>query len=231
MEVIPFNLSPAFDSIQSNFQITPYISTLSDLNSFVFLGGTEQNPSGPQQNSAAYSIQKAQTANVLAFIGGTPQTGTVLDFRGIVSGEKYRNAGVSTVFVASADDLSTYFDNTRTTFPLEIDGIPLDPTKVNAQNMFVSLGGVMQIPIPQEINTSAGNAYSVQQNPTTSQLEITFSVPPATGTTCNIRIVTSDEFLTCPIPPELLQTSLQYGPGITTNDQGQIVGIDSGLVD
>jgi hypothetical protein len=230
MEVIPFELSPAFDGSQTSFQIGPNVPSLTNLNSFLFLGGTEQNPSGPQQNSAAYTIQKTGTSSVLAFIGGSPQEGTVLDFRGIVSGERYRNAGVSTVFVASADDLSTFFNNTQTTFPLEIDGVPLDPTKVNAQNMFVSLGGVMQIPIAQAENTLAGNAYSVQQNPTSNQLEITFSVPPAIGTTCNIRIVTSDEFLTCPIPPELFNTTLQDGPGIIVNEQNQIIEIDSGLI-
>jgi hypothetical protein len=96
--------------------------------------------------------------------------------------------------------------------------------------MFVSLGGVMQIPIPQEFNTLAGNAYSVQQNSITKQLEITFANPPAAGTTCNIRIVTSDEFLTCPLPPELFDTSLQEGPGITVNSNNQITDIDSGFI-
>jgi hypothetical protein len=230
LEVIPFDLSPAFNGSQTSFQIGPNISSLTDLNSFVFLGGTEQNPAGPTQNSAAYTIQTSGNTKSLSFIGGTPQAETVLDFRGIVPGERYRNANVSTVFVASADDLSTYFDNTLTTFPLEIGGVPLDPTKVNAQNMFVSLGGVMQIPIAQAEDVLAGNAYSVQQNLTTNQLEITFSVPPATGTTCNIRIVTSEEFLTCPLPAELFNTTLQDGPGIIVNDQNQIIEIDSGLI-
>jgi hypothetical protein len=230
LEVIPFDLSPAFDGSQNSFQIGPNVTSLTDLNSFVFLGGTEQNPAGPTQNSAAYTIQTSGTTKSLSFIGGTPQAGTVLDFRGIVSGERYRNAGVSTVFVASADDLSTYFDNTLATFPLEIDGIPLDPTKVNEQNMFVSLGGVMQIPVAQAGDKPAGNAYTVQQNSTSNQLEITFSIPPAAGTTCNIRIVTSEEFLTCPVPPELFNTTLQDGPGILVNDQNQIIEIDSGLI-
>ena len=230
MQVIPFDLTPSFDGSQTSFQIGPDVPSLSDLNSFLFLGGTEQNPSGAFQRTAAYTIQKTGTSNILAFIGGSPQEGTVLDFRGIVSGERYRNAGVSTVFVASADDLYAYFNNTSTTFPLEIDGVPLDPTKVNAQNMFVSLGGVMQIPVPQAVNALAGNAYSVKQNLTTNQLEITFSVPPAEGTTCNIRIITSDEFLTCPISPALSDTTLQDGPGIIVNDQNQIIEIDSGLI-
>jgi hypothetical protein len=38
------------------------------------------------------------------------------------------------------------------------------------------------------------------------------------------------QFLTCPLPFELLNTSLQDGPGITINDKNQITDIDSGLI-
>jgi hypothetical protein len=150
--------------------------------------------------------------------------------RGILSGSRYRSAGVSTVFVSSTDDIAPLFNNTLRTFPLEIDGVALDPTKVNAQNMFVSLGGVIQIPVPQVGDPLAGNAYTVGLNPTTGALEITFAVPPLINTTCNIRVITSDEFLTCPLPPGLLDTSLQDGPGIEINDLNQIVSIDPGLI-
>jgi hypothetical protein len=61
-------------------------------------------------------------------------------------------------------------------------------------------------------------------------LEITFAVPPLLSTTCNIRIITSDEFLTCPLPLALTDTAIQDGPGIIVNDQNQIVGIDPGLI-
>jgi hypothetical protein len=150
--------------------------------------------------------------------------------RGILSGDRYRNAGISTVFVSSVDDISDEFNNTKTTFELSIDGVPLDPTKVNAQNMFVSLGGVMQIPVEQSGSPLAGLAYTVGLNTVTKKLEITFATPPLLNTTCNIRIITSDEYLTCPIPPELTDTTLQDGPGITINDQNQIIRIDPGLI-
>jgi len=230
MEVIPFTLGPAFDGIQTTFAVGPSIPTLTNLNSFLFLGGVEQNPAGPYQTSSAYTIDYTGGASSLSFIGGSPDNGTTLDMRGILSGERYRNAGVSTVFVSSVDDISGFFNNTRTTFPLAINTFPLDPNKVNAQNMFVSLGGVMQIPVAQEGNPLAGLAYTVGINSTTKVLEITFAVPPAAGTTCNIRVIASDEFLTCPIPPELLNTALQDGPGIVINDQNQIIEIDSGLI-
>jgi hypothetical protein len=230
VEVVPFTTSPAFDGALTSFSVSPNLPSLTNLNSFVFLGGTEQNPFGNNQNSAAYTINFSSGASTLSFIAGAPQDGTTFDMRGILPGERYRNAGVSTVFVSSVDDISDEFNNTKTTFELSIDGVPLDPTKVNAQNMFVSLGGVMQIPVEQSGSPLAGLAYNVGLNTITKKLEITFAAPPLFGTTCNIRIITSDEYLTCPIPPELLNTTLQDGPGITVNDQNQIIRIDPGLI-
>jgi len=230
LEVVPFTLSPAFDDSQTSFTVSPSEASLTNLNSFVFLGGVEQNPSGLAQTSAAYSIASSLGTTTLSFIGGAPQVGTVLDMRGILSGQRYRNSGVSAVFVSSVDDIAPLFDNLQTTFPLEIDGVPLDPTKVNAQNMFVSLGGVMQIPVAQDGNPLAGLAYTVAVNPVSKVLEITFAAPPIALTTCNIRVITSDELLTCPLPPELLNDNLEIGPGITVNRDNQIIGIDPGLI-
>jgi hypothetical protein len=230
MRVVSFSLAPEFDGVAGVFDVSPGDLALTDLNSFVFLGGTEQNPFGLNQTSAAYTIDFSSGSTILTFIGGAPERGTTLDVRGILSGSRYESKGLSTVFVSSVDDIAPLFDNTITTFPLEIDGVPLDPTKVNAQNMFVSLGGVMQIPIIQEGDPLAGLAYSVGLNANTRVLEITFANPPAKGTTCNIRVIASDEFLTCPLPDGLFDDVLRDGPGILVNDQNQITDIDSGLV-
>jgi hypothetical protein len=230
LEIIPFSVSSAFDGPQSAFKLTPSTPQLTDLNSFVFLGGVEQNPAGLNQTSSAYTIATSGGSTTLTFIGGSPQAGTVSDIRGILSGERYRQSGVSTVFVSSADDIAPLFNNTRVTFPLEIDAVSLDPTRVNAQNMFVSLGGVMQMPLPSAGNPLAGNAYSVAVNPVSKILEITFAAPPLTGTTCNIRVITSDEFITCPLPANFFNTSLQDGPGILINEDNQIISIDPGLI-
>ena len=167
----------------------------------------------------------------LNFIGGAPLEGTTIDVRGILSGDRYRNAGISAVFVTSVDDIAPLFNNTTTTFPLAIGVDSLDPTRVNAQNMFVSLGGVMQIPVASVGNPLSGNAYTVQTNPVTKILEITFAIPPAAGTTCNIRVVTSDQFITCPLPDSFLSNSLQDGPGIFIDDLNRIIAIDPGLID
>jgi hypothetical protein len=88
----------------------------------------------------------------------------------------------------------------------------------------------MQIPVAQTGNPLAGLAYTVDINTISKVLEITFSTPPATGTTCNIRVIASDEFLTCPLPEGLFNTTLQDGPGIIINDQNQIISIDPGLI-
>ena len=228
--VIPFTMVPAFNGNQTSFTVSPNLPELTNLNSFVFLGGVEQNPAGLSQTSAAYSIDDSLGVSTLSFIGGSPEEGTVLDFRGIISGSRYRNVGLSTVFVSSVDDIAPLFDNIQTTFALTIGGVPLDPTKVNSQNMFVSLGGVMQIPVAQEGDPLAGLAYNVGFNSVTKAFEITFATPPQRRTTCNIRIITSDEYLTCPIP-DLFNTALRDGPGIGVNDQSQIIEIDSGLLE
>lgn len=230
MRVVSFTLSPAFDGSASTFTVDPSESDLTNLNSFVFLGGVEQNPYGLNQTSSSYFIDTASGATSLTFIGDSPPTGVVSDVRGILSGERYQNSGISTVFVSSVDDIAPLFNNTQRTFSLTIGGEPLDPTKVNSQNMFVSLGGVMQIPVAQEGSPLAGLAYTVGLSSVTKTLEITFAVAPLQNTTCNIRVVTSDEFLTCPLPPEFLNTALQDGPGITINDKNQITDIDSGLI-
>jgi hypothetical protein len=228
--VIPFTMVPSFNGNQTSFTVSPNLPELTNLNSFVFLGGVEQNPAGLSQTSAAYSIDNSLGVSTLSFIGGSPEEGTVLDFRGIISGSRYRNVGLSTVFVSSVDDIAPLFDNIQTTFALTIGGVPLDPTKVNSQNMFVSLGGVMQIPVAQEGDPLAGLAYNVGFNSVTKAFEITFATPPQRRTTCNIRIITSDEYLTCPIP-DLFNTALRDGPGIGVNDQSQIIEIDSGLLE
>ena len=203
LEVLTFTLEPTFDGSTVVFSFQPNNVEPTNLDSFVFLGGVEQNPSGFAQTSAAYDIQYATGQGNLIFVGGAPPEGAVVDFRAILSGQRYRDAGISTVFVSSVDDIAPLFDNTQRSFPLEINGDPVDPTKVNAQNIFVSLGGVMQIPVAQEGDVLAGLAYVVQLNPITGSLEIVFANPPLDGTTCNIRVITSDEFLTCPLPASL----------------------------
>jgi hypothetical protein len=230
MVVTELALTPDFDGTTTYFEVSPSNKTFSNLNSFIFLWGIEQNPFGLGQTSAAYTATYDPTLGTssVSFLGGAPDAGTTLDARAIYSSSRYVDVGISSVFVSSTDDIAPLFNSATRTFNLEIDGVSLDPTKVNAQNMFVSLGGVMQIPVAQEGDPLAGNAYVVAFNPSTQSLEITFAVPPAIGTTCNIRIVTSEEYLTC---PNLLgEGNIIVGPGVLVNDQNQIIQIDPGTI-
>lgn len=228
LEVVNLDFAEPFNGITTSFTVIPTISELSDLNSFVFLSGVEQNPAGLTQTSAAYTINDSNGLKVLSFIAEAPPEGTTLDTRAIVTGSRYRNSNISTVFVSSVDDIAPLFNNSLRTFPLKIGNLALDPIKVNAQNIFVSLGGVMQIPVSQTGDPLSGPAYTVSYNTVSRNLEITFATAPQVTTTCNIRIVTSDEFLTCPVPSGVVDTVLRDGPGVDINAGNQITGIDPG---
>jgi len=230
LEVVSFTLIPDFNGTRSTFDVSPALPEVTNLNSFVFLGGVEQNPFGDLQTSAAYTISLDQGEPKLTFIGGAPETDTTLNMRGILSGQQYRDAGVNSVYVNSVDDIAPLFDDITKVFPLTVNGVPLDPTIVNAENMFVSLGGVMQIPFAQEGDPLAGLAYTVSVNPLTGLLSITFASAPLVDTTCNIRVITSAEFITCPLPDVLLNPNIKVGPGIGVNLEGQLTNIDSGLI-
>ena len=229
VEVVNFATIPAFNSSLATFTVSPAYSQLTNLNSFVFLGGVEQNPSGAAQASPAYTITSDTNGTLITFIGA-PDTGTTLTFRGILPGPKYRGSGISSVFVQSTDDISPVFTGSRATFPLLVDGKPLDPALVNAENIFVSLGGVMQCPQASAGDPLSGDAYIVSVDPGTQLLSITFAVAPLSGLTCNIRVVTSTEFISCPLPSSFTDPFLEVGPGVTINERNQIIKIDPGLI-
>jgi hypothetical protein len=230
LEVVSLTFADPFDGVQSNFVTSTYYPSLDNLNSFLFLSGVEQIPSGPAQINPAYTLSQVPGQSSVTFIGGAPLADTVLDFRAILSGAAYRSAGVSSLYTHPVDDFSYLFDGATVSFPLLIGGQPVDATLVNAENIFVSLAGVMQIPISQAGSPPAGNAYSVDLNPVSSQLEITFATPPTFGMTSSVRVITSKEFITCPLPSQLTDPTLKYGPGITINSENQVIAIDSGLV-
>jgi hypothetical protein len=149
-----------------------------------------------------------------------------------VSGSSYRSFGTQIVNVISVDDISVFFDNATSTFPLFVNNQPLNPDLVNAENMFVTLGAVVQIPHNVAGDPPAGNAYTVQVNPATNLLEITFATPPAFACSCTIRVVSSEpeDLIICPLPLGLGVQTLTAGDGVQANAEGQITGIDPGLI-
>jgi hypothetical protein len=231
LEVVRFSTGVPFNGAVTSFPLTPNALSLDNGNSLVFLGGVLQDPLGPPvQVDFAYTIEHTADTTTLSFIGAAPIKGTTLDIRGVLSGTVYRTAGVPIVFMNSTDEISDQFDGAKSSFQLSLGGVSLDGGKVNAQNMLVNLGGVMQIPIANAGSPRSGLSYTVDLNPVSQFLEITFAVPPTFGTTCNIRILTQDEFITCPLPDLLYNRYLKSGPGVETNTEGQLISLDEGFV-
>ena len=226
LDVIVLTSSTPFDGAGSTFLLNPVIPTVSANNTFVFLGGTEQNPFGNLQISPSYYI--SNDPKNLVYLSNGPIEGTVYDYRSFVSGAKYRAFGIQAFFVNSADDISGAFDGARVAFPVEVGGDPVDPSVVNGDNMFVSLGGVMQLPADDPNTPVDDLSYTfstIGGVPT-----ITFVSPPAIGTSSNIRIFTSSRYITCPLPDALTTGTLRVGPGVDTNADGQITHIDPGVI-
>jgi hypothetical protein len=88
----------------------------------------------------------------------------------------------------------------------------------------------MQCPQASVGDPLSGDAYTVGVDPGTQLLSITFAVAPLSGLTCNIRVVTSTEFISCPLPISLIEPFLEVGPGITVNEKNQIIEIDPGII-
>jgi hypothetical protein len=226
LEVITLSSAVPFDGSTSSFPLTPVIPTVSANNTFVFLGGTEQNPQSSSQVNPSYYLSLDSTT--LVYLSSGPQVDTTSDYRSFVSGSAYRSFGIDAFFVNSADDISLQFDGAKVSFEVTVEGIPVDPGVVNGENMFVSLGGVIQIPVNDPSTTFNELAYTF--TPLNGIPTITFVTPPLRGTSCNIRIFTSSRYITCPLPDALTNGDLKVGPGIGTNAEGQIVSIDTGLI-
>jgi hypothetical protein len=84
----------------------------------------------------------------------------------------------SQVIVFSADDISSQFDGSTTSFELRRSGLAIPPSQLSTKSVLVTLGAVVQKPTEN---------YTVVNN------SITFGTPPSAGTTSNIRIVTSSD--------------------------------------
>jgi hypothetical protein len=232
VEVLSYTASPSFDGSQSSFTLSPYDNGIVNGNSFIYLSGVAQTPLGSGYPDPAYTITKTPSTTTLSFIGGAPPFGLSYDFRAIVSGARYRQTNTEIVNVIPVDDISVFFDDATSTFPLYVDNQPLNPDLVNAENMFVTLGAVVQIPHNVAGNPLSGNAYTVQINSVTKLLEITFAAPPSFGCSCTIRVVSSEpkELIICPLPPGLTNPTLVAGDGIESNADGEIIRIDPGLI-
>ena len=231
LEIIDFNVGGSFDGVTTSFILSPNETTLSNGNSLVFLGGVLQDPFGPPvQLDYSYIIDNSTGVTSLTFVGAAPQANSTIDVRGVLSGRRFRTSSVPIVFMNSTDEISNQFDGVKTSFPLTLNGVPLNPFIVNSENIFVNLGGVMQIPIANAGSTLMGIAYTVRVNPLSQALEIVFATGPLFGTSCNIRVISQEELITCPLPEQLISNTLKVGPGVETSPTGELIGIDPGII-
>jgi hypothetical protein len=232
VQVLSYAVDPSFDGTQASFTLSPADTGINNKNSFIYLSGVAQTPQESGYPDPAYGITTTPLASTLNFIGGAPTAQMPYDFRAIVSGSSYRSVGTQIVNVISVDDISVFFDNATSAFPLYVNNQPINPDLVNAENMFVTLGAVVQIPHNVAGNPLSGNAYTVQINTATNLLEITFATPPAFGCACTIRVVSSEpeDLIICPLPPGLGPQTLFAGDGVLADINGEIIGIDSGLI-
>jgi hypothetical protein len=231
LEVVPFLVGGSFNGATTSFPLTPAETDLTNGNSLVFLGGVLQDPLGPPvQTDFAYTIDKSSGTPVLAFIGSAPQEGTTIDVRGVLSGNIFRSSGLPIVFMNSTDEISEQFNGAKSSFELNLNGVPLNAYIVNSENILVNLGGVMQIPINNAQSQPLSFSYTVEINALTQNLNIVFAVPPEAGTTCNIRVISQEELITCPLPDLITNRNLKAGPGVETTATGVLTGLDEGFV-
>lgn len=180
-------------------------------NTIVILGGVEQLP------QSAYSLDRVSDKEIQITFTGLPMDKTSVDIRSICSGSFWSSQGIEPVAVYSLDDISPEFSNTgQTTFLLTYDGKPVNPYLVNKENVLVSLGGAMQVPVYLDGNTVRG-AYDIKLN-SDNQAVISFQESPPRFATSDIRVVTNSEFLPCLNNRGRSVGFLKWGPSVVTDN-------------
>jgi hypothetical protein len=209
--VVPLTLSPAFDGGTTVFVATSATAlgttVIDDNNTFMFLGGVEQVP------GLSYSISRVSGSDTFQVVfNEAPKSGTTLEIRAVCTALYWSSRKAYPVEVYSIDDLSLQFNGAKTDFNLTKNGDTINSAVVNTQNLFVSLGGAMQLPT---------QAYSVQGS------KIVFTEAPTAGTSSNLRIVTNAEFITCP-QFGFADSFLRWGPGLLLSVANELIAIDPG---
>ena len=202
---IPFNGGlTVFDAISPETVTT---LTIDDNNTFMFIGGVEQIP------GLSYSVSRLSGTDTFQIVfNEAPAAGSTFDIRAVCTASYWAAKKASPVEVYSIDDLSVQFNGAKTEFTLTKGGATINSAVVNTQNLFVSLGGAMQLPV---------HSYNVKGS------KITFTEPPLAGTSSNLRIVTNSEFITCP-QLGFADSLVRWGPGLLFDIVNSLIGIDSG---
>jgi len=213
--VVPLILPVSeIDGNRSIFTLTSPVD-IKDLNittgnTIAIVGGVEQLP------SSSYSIDRLNAQELqITFTGVIPPLSTI-DIRSICSGSFWSSQGIEPVAVYSLDDISRDFSNDgQTTFLLTFGGKPVNPALVNTENLLVSIGGAMQVPLYSS-STSVTGAYRVALN-SDNQAIIIFQESPMDGATSDLRVITNAEFLPCENGRGYSGGFLKWGPSVVLN--------------
>lgn len=207
--VAPLILKPgqSFDGTRFQFDLMSADPTIDlkylDINSnntFVFIGGVDQIPTFAGTTNA-YSISKIDAQTVQITFTEAPKAGLSYDIRAVCSADYWSSRSIYPVEVYCMNDISGGFDGATRDFALTYGSeyLPVNPATVNDQNLFVEVGGSLQLPSIDYVVIGS---------------TIHFTAPPTGGLTCNIRVITNAEFLTCPQSNIYAGSFLNWGPSI-----------------
>lgn len=207
--IAPLTLKPGqnFDGTQFQFELESADPALDlkylDINSnntFVFIGGVDQIPTVAGVSNA-YSIDKINAETAVITFTEAPKAGLSYDIRAVCSADYWSSRSIYPVEVYCLNSISDGFDGANKDFNLTYGSgyTPVNPSTINNQNLFVEIGGSLQLP---------GVDYEVTGS------SINFASPPSAGLTSNIRVITNAEFLTCPQSNIYSGSFLNWGPSI-----------------
>ena len=194
--VVPFTLE---DNTETAFTFSSNTDIknldINDKNTFVFLGGVEQIP------GEAYVLSRVGDDLIQVVFTEPVGDGAFLDVRAICSGSYWEAQGKQPVAVYSLDSLSSQFNGNvqQRVFALTYQGKAVNPSLLYTENVFVAVGGVMQLPY---------ESYTIENG------FIIFSEPPLQGSTSNLRVVTNAEQLACTNSKGLIEGFLSWGPSV-----------------
>lgn len=179
-------------------------------NTIVIVGGVNQLPMD------SYTVSRLNPSEIQITFSGVLPEGVTLDIRSICSGSYWASKGIFPVAVYPLDDISSEFYTVgQTSFELTYNGKPVDPSSINTENLLVSVGGTMQLPLYDTGGVTKGS-YKVATN-SSGKAVIVFQEPPPAGATADLRVITNSEFLPCSAGRGRTGGFFKWGPSLVLN--------------
>jgi hypothetical protein len=176
-------------------------------NTIAIVGGVDQLPMD------SYTVSRTGPQTIQLTFSGVLPEGVTLDIRSICSGKYWASQEIFPVAVYPLDDISPeFYTPGQTIFELKYQGKPVNPALVNTENMLVSIGGTMQLPL-QEMGGNLKGSYRVTTN-LSGRSVIEFQEPPPAGATSDLRVITNSEFLPCSSSRGKTSGFYKWGPSL-----------------